>query len=540
MFLKSFIGKINTWLKRKDEKGDEQENAPDADLPEQLDKSLKKNLSYIKDTFESGDLKEHAFLFGENCEYSGAIIYIDGLVNSQMITEGILQPLLLNKHISMAKTAGVKDAIGMVAKAVLCTGEVVESKSLPDMIDGCLNGDTILLIEGVNRGLVIGTKGWEKRSVAEPQSEQVIRGPREGFTENFRTNTALIRRRIKHPDLRMEHMKIGQRTCTNICVAYIKGIANPQVVETVRKRLLSIDTDSILDSGYIEQYIEDAPLSVFSTVGYTEKPDVVAGKVLEGRVAIVVEGSPFILTVPMLFIESFQSAEDYYVRPFYASISRLMRFIAYALSLFTVPAFIALTSYHQELIPTTLLFTIARAKEGTPFPAFLEAIIMVYSFEILREAGLRLPVPVGQAISIVGALIMGDAAVAAGLVGAPTVIAVALSAVAGFVVPSQVDSLSVLRLIMIILAATLGGFGIAMGFLGIMVHLSTLKSFGVTYFAAVIPSRNQQDSFIRMPLWSMIKRPRAIAYGDVKRRGEVVPPLTPPNPHDPEGNVRLK
>jgi len=369
--------------------------------------------------------------------------------------------------------------------------------------------------------------------VSEPQSEQVIRGPREGFTENFRTNTALVRRRIKHPNLRMEHMKIGKKTATNLCLCYIKDIAHPEVLRQLRERLSTIDTDSILDAGYIEQYIEDAPLSLFSTVNYTEKPDVLAGKILEGRVGILVEGSPFALTVPFLFIESFQTAEDYYVRPFYASIARLMRFLAFAISLFALPVFIALTNFHQELIPTRLLFTIARAREGTPFPSFLEAIIMVYAFEVLREAGLRLPQPVGQAISIVGALIMGDAAVAAGLVGAPVVIVVALTAVAGFVVPSQVDSLAMLRTVLILLTATLGGFGLAVGFLGILLHLATLRSFGAPYFASVLPSSDQQDSFIRAPLPLMFRRPRNIAWADVFRRGMRVSRFL--DPDDQEG-----
>lgn len=467
----------------------------------------------------SSELKVREFVLGESCEYRGAILYLDGLVDNKLIADSIMQPLMRQKDFSFQKSSSIRDLMDFISKSVLSAGDISKTTSMDEIIDACLEGNTVFLLEGEKRGLIIGTKGWEKRNISEPQSEQVIRGPREGFTENFRTNTSMLRRKIKHPDFKMQHMRIGEKTSTNVCMAYIQGVANPQVVDTVRQRLHSIDVDSILDAGYIEEYIEDAPYSVFSTVGFTEKPDVAAAKILEGRVGIVVDGSPFVLTVPMLFIESFQTAEDYYVRPFYASVARTMRFLAYFITLFSVPLFITLSSYHQELIPTTLLFTIARAKESTPFPTFIEAILMVFSFEILREAGLRLPRPVGQAISIVGALIMGDAAVAAGLVGAPTVIVVALTAVAGFVVPSQVDSVSILRLILIILATILGGYGVALGFLGILVHLSTLRSFGVAYFNTVIPSRDLQDSVVRMPLSKMFNRPRGISYDDITRRG---------------------
>jgi spore germination protein KA len=227
----------------------------------------------------------------------------------------------------------------------------------------------------------------------------------------------------------------------------------------------------------------------------------------------------------MLFIESFQTAEDYYVRAFYASITRLMRIFCFFIAVFVVPIFIALSTYHQELIPTTLLFTVATAREGTPFPALFEALVLVISFEILREAGLRLPRPIGQAISIVGALVMGDAAVSAGIVGAPMVITVAITAVAGFIIPSQADSISILRIIMMILASVLGGFGIAIGFLGMLVQLANMTSFGVPYLGAVTLSRNQQDSFIRAPLWMMQERPEGIVYEDKQRKEVFIPPV---------------
>ena len=493
------------------------------DLPG-LSQGLKKNVMQIREILGSGgDLRIHEFVFADQ-SHKGALIYIDGLVDVRTVTESILMPFLMNPP------SGAADAdysIQTIRQAVLCSGDVTASREMSTLINGCLSGYTILLSDGFAEGLLISTKGWEKRSITEPQTESVVRGPREGYTENIRTNTALLRRRIKNPKLRMDPMTIGRQTQTEICIAYIDGVANPALIKTVKSRLSGIRTDSVLDSGYIEEYIEDTPLSIFPTIGHTEKPDVTASRILEGRVAIFVDGSPFVLTAPMLFIESFQTAEDYYIRTIYASMMRLLRYVAFSLAVFAPAIYIALTTFHQELIPPTLLFTIAGAREGTPFPAFIEALIMVFSFEVLREAGLRLPRPVGQAVSIVGALVMGEASVTAGLVGAPMVITMAITAVASFIVSEQNDSASIMRLISMVLATFLGGFGIAMCFLGMLVYLASLRSFGIPYFEGFTPSHDLQDSFVRIPLWMMAQRPKDMASCNAVRRPFFIPPLRP-------------
>ena len=477
---------------------------------------LCKNIEYIQNVLgNSGDVKVHTFSFGENNRLQGALVFIDGLVDAKLISQSILMPLLAYRFTDSGGTPGSLDDL---SRAVLCSGDVTVQNSIDALIAGCLSGDTMLLTDGLSGGLDISTRGYDKRGVTEPQSETVVRGPREGFTENFRTNTSLLRRRIKSPDLRLDHMKIGRKSITDVCVVYIEGVADPKIVDTVKKRLEAIVIDSVVDSGYLEQYIEDSPFSIFPTVGYSEKPDVVAGRVLEGHVAIVSDGSPFVLTAPMLFIESFQTSEDYYIRTIYASMVRLLRFLAFTITVLAPALFIALTTFHQELIPTTLLYTIADAREGTPFPAFFEALVLVLAFELLREAGVRLPRPVGQAISIVGALIMGDAAVSAGIVGAPMVITVAVTAVSGFVVPRQSDAASILRLVAMIFASLLGGYGIAMVYLFILLHLARLQSFGVPYFETVKLNRDLQDSYVRLPLWKMVKRPLHISRGDETRR----------------------
>jgi len=321
--------------------------------------------------------------------------------------------------------------------------------------------------------------------------------------------------------LRMEHLVLGVRTRTRVCVAYLDKLANPALIEEVRQRLRTIHTDAILNSGYIEEYIEDAPLSLFPTVGHTEKPDIVAAKLLEGRVAVLIDGTPFVLTMPLLFIESFQTSEDYAVRPLFALAPRVIRMFSFFISLTAPALYVALSTYHQELIPMPLLFTMAAASDGLPFPAAVEAAIMLAAFEFIKEAGIRLPKPVGQAISIVGALVMGQAAIQAGIVGAPVVIVTALTAVTGYTSPFVSDVLAILRWYLLILAAVLGGFGITLGLLTLLIYLASIQSFGADYLAPLAPFQAPdalRDTLYRAPLWDMRTRPAALKPLDMVRQ----------------------
>lgn len=495
-------------------------------LPETLSRVLRENIVNIQNiTGNSSDVVVREFTFGGS-GLNAAIIFIDGLADVKIINKNILEPLIGNSGTLEFANGGLKDRLQYIEKSILAVSDVRRTVSLTETIDNFLSGDVALLIDGLGQALSISCKGWEKRNISEPMNESVVRGPKEAFTENLRTATSLLRRKIKNPDLTFESTVLGKKTKTNICICYIRGIVHPELLETVKKRVDAINIDSILESGYIEQYIEDAPGSIFATVGYTERPDSVAAKLLEGRVAIIVDGTPFVLTVPYLFIESFQSAEDYYSRPYFSSLLRNIRLLAYAIAVLSPAIYVAITTYHQELIPTNLLFTMASAREGIPFPAFVEAFLMGIAFEIMREAGIRLPRPVGQSLSIVGALVIGDAAVSAGLVGAPVVIVVGLTALSGFVVPGLADSAAILRIILIILAGALGGFGIAMGLLGLLVHLASLESFGYPFLAPTVPFDlvgDSQDAMIRAPLWLMLRRPKAMAL-DKKRRSLVIPP----------------
>lgn len=524
--LKYWKQKNSSFSKSKD--SSRQNTRPPTVPHTQLSTSLKKNMKTFSSILgTSSDIKIHEFSFGVKPLVKGALIFIDGLVSNEIITESIMKPLTLS--FGQTETLPAKrQFIEKIKEQVLCSGDVTENCYEDSLVQSCLCGDTVLLIDGFHDGLVISSKGWEKRSVTEPQTESVARGPREGFTENYRTNTSLLRRKIRNPALRMDEMVIGEKTQTSVAVVYLKGVADPKLIDRIKQRLKSIHVDSILESGYIEQYIEDAPFSIFPTIGKSEKPDVVAAKILEGRAAIIVDGTPFVLTAPMLFLEEFQTAEDYYTRTIYASFIRILRYITFFFAVFGPAIFVAITTFHQELIPTTLLLTIANAREGTPFPAFIEALLLLLAFEILREAGLRLPRPIGQAVSIVGALVMGDAAVSAGLVGAPMVITVAITAMSEFVTPECENAIVILRLIFLVLSAVLGGYGIALGTLGLLIHLASLESFGVPYLTGLAPMHKHtlEDFFVRAPLWSMTKRPDTFAHRDKTRRKFFIPPAS--------------
>lgn len=524
------------------EENEAQKTEPEAGQDETtgFTEDLQENLRVLQGMLaDSNDVVCRRFSCGGETGLPAAIFYIEGLIDKTLVHENILKPLMLNRpfRFEEAETAG--DGIAYAESALLFVGSVEKVPSPGEALDGLLSGDTLLFMDGSREALVISLRGWKTRGITEPQTESVVRGPREGFTETLRMNTAMLRRKIKNPDLVFETMKLGARTRTDVCIAFIKGLAAEGLINDVRKRLSRINTDAILESGYVEQFIEDSPSSIFATVANSEKPDKVAAKLLEGRVAILVDGTPFVLTVPALFVESFQSAEDYYSRPYFASLIRLLRYLAFFISVAAPASYVALSAFHQELIPTPLLLTMSAAHEGVPFPSVLEAGLMIVAFEILREAGVRLPNPIGQAVSIVGALVIGEAAVSAGLIGAPMVIIVAITAVASFVVPPQTDSGAVIRLILLVLAGFMGGYGIAIGLLAVFIHMASLRSFGTPYLSSVAPFNpsDMKDIFIRAPIWMMTERPAGIAVKDQVRQG---PNLKPGPPAENDAGERTE
>lgn len=504
-------------------------------LQPRLSSSLQDNLDLLRNILGSSmDIIYREFSFGSKMQINAAIIFLEGMTEKATINELIIKPFMYDSRLYNLESELESSNLNIIRKCMLSVGNVKQVATVTEVIDGCLSGDTIFLMKGCNEALVIHTRGWETRGVEEPKTEAVVRGPREGFCETISSNMALLRRKIKSPNLTFETTQIGTQTRTSVCIVYLKGVVNPKLITEIKQRLSRINTDAILESGYIEQFIEDAPYSIFPTIGNSEKPDTAAAKILEGRAAILVDGTPFVLTMPMLFIEGFQSAEDYYSRPYLSSFLRMLRILSFFISILAPATYVMLSTFHQELIPTTLLFTMAAGHEGVPFPAVMEAGLMIITFEILREAGVRLPRPVGQAVSIVGALVIGEAAVSAGLVGGIMVIIVALTAVSSFVVPVYTDVVSILRIMFLILAGSLGIFGVGIGSLFVLVHIVSLRSFGTPYTAPLSPlsTEDLKDSFIRVHWWSMLTRPRTIGWHNLQRQQPSAKPKSPSEKKD--------
>ncbi len=485
-----------------------------------LKNSLAANLKSAKEFFgNSDDIVVRQVKLGL-CEQDAFLLYIDGMADKKFIADSIMKPLM--KLNNVTEDYPETDSLFTLCKEyVLTAGDVEEAADWDKVLKGVVAGDTALFFSGYKKALLISSQGFPNRGVQEPETESVVRGPREGFSEPLRINTTLIRRKIKNPDLRFESLTVGNQTKTNVCLVYMKDIVNEKVVTELRKRLNRIDTDVIFGAGYIEQFIEDAPFSPFATVGNTERPDVAAGQIMEGRVAIIIDGTPIVLFVPHLFLESFQSPEDYETRPYYVSLIRWLRIGAFFVTIYLPALYVALVTYHQELLPTPLLLSIAAAREGVPFPAFVESVGMGITFEFLREAGVRMPKPVGQAVSIVGALVIGESAVTAGLIGAPMVIITALTAITSFIVPSQVDVTIILRFVLTIAAGASGIYGIIMVTVVIIIHMVSLRSFGVPFLSPLAPLSvpDLKDVIMRAPLWSLGTRPRLIGFHNWRRQG---------------------
>ncbi|MGH4123381.1 MAG: spore germination protein [Clostridium sp.] len=468
--------------------------------------SLDENINIIKNIFTNDTTVVYRVLsVGRPNITKCMLIYIDGMANTQLINDNIIKPILLSP------IAGINpsEIMDVLMQEVLLTGNNKKSDLVDDIICGIIYGKTMLFIDGFANVIIIDTIGWETRNISEPQAETIVRGPREGFTESMNLNLTLIRRRVINPNLKFIFMKMGKQTKTQICVCYIEGIAKEPILKELMKRLNNIDIDGILDSGYVEELIKDAPYSPFRTIINTERPDVVVAKLLEGRFAVICDGSPIVLTLPTIFVEVFQSNEDYYDNFLYSSFVRLLRWLCFFISTSTSAIYVALVTFHQELIPTPFLLSIYSARKGTPFPSIVEAMAMMIIFEILKEAGLRMPKQVGAAISIVGALVLGDAAVSARLVSAPIVIITAITGIASIMLP-QVLGLVEIRIIFLLLSSFLGLYGYIFGVMGLVLHMMSIRSFGIPYMLNV-PSFSTQDikdTAIRAPWWAMYLRPK--------------------------------
>lgn len=399
--------------------------------------------------------------------------------------------------------------------SILCSSNAAEGSDYDALYSRILSGNTVVLLDGYDKFLALNTYGPEEREISEPTSQTIIRGPKDAFTENISVNISQIRKRIKDKSVKIENMQIGSITKTRVSVIYLDSIAKAEIINEIKSRLSQINIDGILDSGYIEELIKDDHHSVFPTLLNSEKPDSVVAGLLEGKVAIVVDGSPYVLTAPALFVDFLQVSEDYYHHYIVASMTRIFRIMSLFLTLLVPSMFIALTTFHHEMIPTPLLISIAAQREGVPFPSFVQAILMELVFEILREAGIRMPRAIGSAISIVGALVLGQAAVQAGFIAAIVVIIVSITAISSFAIPnySMSNAIRYLRFILMILSAAFGLYGIFIGMIVLTLHLSKLKSIGVPYLSPIAPkiANENKDTFLRFPLWKLRYRPTTAA-----------------------------
>lgn len=516
------IQKVINWLFKQESRtnknvhASEQGNSKNTpDSSRLLSCSLENNLTILKQRMgHSTDFIVRSWNT-EQGDTALAASYIDGLIDQQLLTK------LLEDLTEDVRSGSIQSAeTWLVDYAPI--GSITCLENEEELINAILNGQVALIVEGNSKAFAASISGGAKRAVEEPTSQTVVRGPKEGFTEDISTNIALLRRRIKSTDLSIDSRSIGEYTQTKVSVAYIKGIADPNVVREISKRLDSIKTDSILESGYIEEYIQDGVWSRFPTIFNTERPDAVAGSLLEGLIAIFVDGTPFVLVAPVTFFRFIASSEDYYQRYDLATFLRFIRTASFFLALLLPSFFIATTTFHQEMLPTTLLITLAAQRENTPLPALLEAIIMELTFEVIREAGIRMPRAIGPAISIVGALVLGQAAVQAGLVSAAMVIVVSFTAICNFVLPSinMAGAIRLLRFALMLLAGTFGLYGVLAGLIPILVRLVSLDSFGVPYMMPLAPfnKSNMKDLLVRVPWWKMKKRPVMIGDSNLMRQ----------------------
>ncbi|HET7657572.1 MAG TPA: spore germination protein [Bacillales bacterium] len=473
-------------------------------LNKSLSASFHENLATFKNLYaDSYDIVFRKFQIGE--KNPAALIYIQNMADIKEVDKQVLLPLM------RASDVGKIEMESMVNDHIPVASAKVMSK-VSDCVDEISYGNPVLLIKGTGKAVGLHLNKPEKRQISQPENEPVIRGPKEGFTESLHTNTSLIRQKIRTPKLKMKSLCIGEYTRTEVAVAFIETLADQTLIEEVMNRLERIEIDGVLESGYIEEMIEDTPFTPFPLVKTTERVDVAAAHLLEGRVAIIVNGTPTLLLVPISLTSLMQAADDYYNRALFGSSFRILRLFSLFLSLILPALYVAITTFHQEMLPTDLLISIASAHEAIPFPTLIEALIMQLSFEVLREAGLRLPRQVGSAVTIVGALVVGQAAVNAGFASATMVIVVAITGITSFTAPHYAleTAIRILRFILIILAGTLGMLGLVFGLLAITVHLCTLRSFGVPYLAPMAPAESGmfRDSWIRVPWWKMNKRPR--------------------------------
>ena len=478
--------------------------------------SLEDNTAIFKKLFKDDDtFIVRRFQSHKNTGIRCCILFLDGMADIAVINDNIIKPV-----ISSAIGSSEKNALDDIMYQVLDCNSIEKSGCIDTLMEAVVTGNTVFFADGFSEALIISSKGWQTRAIEEPDGEKVIRGPKEGFNESLLVNLSMIRRRLATNNLKFKFRHVGTQSKTKICLCYIEGIVNEQILNELNHRLDNVDIDGMLSSGTLTEFIKDAPLSPFKTIGSTERPDVVSGKLLEGRIAVLVEGCPVALTLPFIFIEYFQSNEDYYINFYFSSINRLLRILSFILTISLPAIYLSLTSFHMEMVPTPMIKSISAARQSVPFPTAIELMLLMISFEILREAGTRMPTNIGQALSIVGALVLGQSAVEARIVSAPVVIIVALTGITGLSMPRLKGAEILTRSILFLFSSVIGLYGYIFGLIGLLIHLFELRSFGVPYMLSLTNFKVQEikDTAIRLPWIYMKYRPKFITANNRLRK----------------------
>ncbi len=462
---------------------------------------LKTNLKTLKNEFSNSTDFLNRTITVSGIEVG--LFMCEGMINLQTMSEFIIEPLCA-LELSDPTPENLLDWIEN--RWALCADQTVVYE-IKDVTKFMMSGFVVLIINGIPCAVAMGMQGFMIRSISPPETEVNVRGSHEGFVEALRINMTMVRRRIKSPTLKFEMGTVGKRSRTDYFLTYLSDKVSPSLLSEAKKRLSEIDLDIVLDSTYLKPFLEEKTPSIFSGIGITERPDVLSAKIAEGRIAILVDGTPFALILPYLFVENFQSLDDYTHRPYYATFIRILKLLSFFVSILLPGVYVAIAKFHPSLFPHALLYNIAAAEETTPFSLLTESLIIFFLYEVMREAGLRLPRAVGHAVSIVGALVIGDAAVTAGIIGAPMVMIVALTAISAFVVPSLYEPQTILRFVFILLGGIWGLYGIMLGVAVVGINLCGKKSFGIPITAPVTPLslKDMRDTFVRASLKKLSK-----------------------------------
>ncbi len=497
----------------------------------------KKNIEQLFNMPLNKDVVVREFTLSTEPPVQSFLVFIDGMADTRLINDSILKPLMLLTNLDPG--TGIRpDNCANVLQKHLPSNQVKKLTLFEDVVTQVLSGATVIFFEGSPCAVSAETKGFPYRAVDTAKTEQVVQGPQEGFVENLRSNTSLIRRIIRSEKLITEYLEVGARNNNNVAIMYLSDLTDPDLLQEVKRRIKGIKTDYVAESGILEEFIEDHPLSLMPQIIKTERPDRVSSMLLEGKVAIIVDNTPFVMLVPGLLFDLLHSSEDHYVRFPHGVWLRMIRVFAVFLTILLPAFYVAIATFHQEMIPTDLLLSIASARELVPFPTIVEILLMELSFELVREAGVRVPGIIGPTLGIVGTLILGQAAVAASIVSPILIIIVAVTGLSSYAIPNYAASFGFrfMRFFFIFLATILGFFGISSGLFVLLCLLLNMKSFGVPYLAPVAPkTAPSADIILRLPAWRQETRPDYQQPLDIRRQPKLSRVWAIKKPNRPAG-----